>query len=360
MAYLRARGGLQEAAKGYLEQMRRALETPGGAGRVVVAAQVEDETRHKMARRWVFMGGPAGPATEVAADMGRTPALAEFVGWVREEAPAERYALLILAHGVSPAPEDQETQNAAGRLEIRTVAAALGVGQPRPIELVSLDCCYSGSVEVADRLVGRARYMVAAPGLLYSPGLPWGAILGQLLRRPEIGGRDLALEASRQARMFWGERREVPSSLVAVDLGRLPALTQALRSLAQTALPRVEGLAPELTLARGEAAGWGPRRELVAVTSLAQALAETTTVPEVADLAKQVSVAAQNATVEAWRQEPDDSEQTGSGLGIFYPLDIRSWAQGYGAEPDGGFTADWALLLRAYLQRMAFLARGGR
>ena len=358
MAYLRAQGGLQEAASGYLKQMREALGAGGGA--VAVAAQVEDETQHDVARRMVLPGGLGVGAkpVEVSADMGRVPALRDYLRWAQAAAPAARYALLILAHGVPPAPEQQEPDNAAGRLEIGALAEALAEGTAPRLEVVFLDCCYSGSVEVADRLVGRARYLVAAPGLLYSPGLPWGAIVAQLAREPEMGGRDLALEASRLARAYWSGRREMSASLAAVDLDRLPALTEALRSMAQIALPRVEQLAPELTLARGRASGWGPQRELVEVASLAEALAETTSVVEVAEQAKRVSVEAHNAIVEAWRQEPGDSAQTGAGLGIFYPLSIRSWAVGYGADPGEGFTADWALLLRAYLQRMAWLAKG--
>ena len=73
--------------------------------------------------------------------------------------------------------------------------------------------------------------------------------------------------------------------LVAVDLERLPALTQALRTLAQTALPQVQELAPALTLARGRASGGGPQRELVEVASFAEALAETTALKDVAEQA---------------------------------------------------------------------------
>jgi hypothetical protein len=292
--------------------------------------------------------------------MGRAATLAEFLRWARQTAPAERYALLILAHGVPPAPDESEEAGTAGRLALGALAEALGEGEAPRFEVIFLDCCYSGSVEVADRLVGHARYLVAAPGLLYSPGLPWEAILGQLTRRPEMGGRALALEAAQQARSFWGERQEAPASLVAADLDRVPALTQALRNLAQTALPQVEQLAPALTLARGRAAGWGPQRELVEVASLAEALAETTSVAAVAEQAQRVSAAAHDATVQAWRLEPGESEESGAGLGIFYPLSIRSWSLRYGAAEPGSFESDWALLLRAYLRRMTQLAGGGK
>lgn len=353
MAYLRATGGLGEAADGYLAQFRTALGGPGT--KVTVAAQREDPTGRGPASRLLI---PSGATSEAAGDMGRAGTLAEFVRWAQQAAPAEHYALLILAHGVPPAPDTPDNETAAGQLEIRTLQTALGSGEMPRFEVVFLDCCYSGSVEVADRLAGRARYLVAAPGLLYSPGLPWGAILTQLSAEPAMGGRDLALAASREARQFWNGRRELPSSLVATDLDRLPALTEALRGLAQALLPRVDELAPALTLARSRAAGWGPQRELVEVSALAEATAETTVVPEVAEQAKRVAAAAHEATVEAWRLDPGQNDQVGVGLGIFYPLNIRSWSLRYGADAAGGFESDWALLLRAYLQRMAQLARG--
>jgi hypothetical protein len=296
--------------------------------------------------------------------MGQAATLADFIRWAQQTAPAEHYALLILAHGVPPAPEQPDPETLAGRLDSRSLAQALDEAQlatatgPPLFEVVFLDCCYSGSVEVAEQVADHARYLVAAPGQLYSPGLPWSAILGQLQRRPGMWPRELALTASREAHTFWAERPDTPASLVAVDLDRLPALTEALRSLAQTALPRVAELAPALTLARGRAAGWGPQRELVEVGSWADALAETTALPQVAALAHQVSAAAHDATVEAWRQTPVENGETGAGMGIFFPLDMRAWSPDYGTEPGESFAGDWARLLRAYLQTMARLTAG--
>lgn len=358
MAYLRADGGLQEAAGRYLAQMRGALAT--GDGTVAVAAQLEDETRPGWARRSVLRGPVEEGPSAVEAEMGGKAALGDFVRWAQGAAPAERYALLILAHGVPPAPESQLRQAAAGRLEIGVLAEALAEVRTPHFEVVFLDCCYSGSVEVAERLIGRARYLVAAPGLLYSPGLPWGEITGDLVAGPQRGGRDLALTACRRARAYWSEQGEWPASLAVVDLDRLVGLTESLRDLARAALPRVAELTPELTLARGRAAGWGPERELVEVASLTEALAETTRVAEVAEAAKTVSVAAHSAIVEAWRQSPGDEAQTGAGLGIFCPLSLRAWSPGYGVGTEESFTAEWALLLRAYLQNMAQLAQATR
>jgi hypothetical protein len=359
MAYLRAHGGLQEAAGGYLAQFRAALG-PGATaasgpatGRVLVAAQVEDAGEQNSARRVVLPESGAGPGGSVAGDMGQATTLANFIRWATQAAPAQHYALLILAHGVPPAPDQPDPDGGAGRLESRVLAQALGADAMPAFEVVFLDCCYAGSVEVADRVAGHARYLVAAPGLLYSPGLPWSAILGQLQHRPEMGGRDLALAASHEAHNFWGARPDTPASLVAVDLDRLPALTEALRQLAQTALPQVEQLTPALTLARGRASGWGPQRELVEVASCAEALAETTTSKDVAEQAHRVSVAAHDAIVEAWRQDPGQNGETGAGMGIFFPLNMRSWSVRYGSDPGESFEADWALLMRAYLQSVA-------
>ncbi len=361
MAYLRSQGGLHDAAQGYLAQFRRAVGEAEAGGEVRIAVQLEEPDGPPVARRLVLPQAGDQPGRQVVAgDMGTAAAVADFLRWARQAAPAERYALLILAHGVPPAPDEAEPAVPAGRLALEPLAEGLAEVNTPPFEVIFLDCCYSGSVEVADRLVGRARYLVAAPGLLYAPGLPWEAILRQLKQRPQMGGRALALEASAQTRRFWEQRPEEPASLVAVDLDRVPALTQALRSLAQVALLQIAELTPALTLARGRAAGWGPRRELVEVGSLTAALAETAPVGVVAEQARLVSTAAQEAIVQAWRMAPGDSEQSGAGLAVFYPLSISAWSLRYGAAQSGGFVSDWALLLRAYLGSMRQLAETGK
>ncbi len=361
MAYLRSQGGLCSAAQGYLSQFRAALGDAPARGQVRVAAQIEEPDGAAVARRLVLPqdGRETGSVT-VGGDMGTAAGVADFLRWARQAAPAERYALLILAHGVPPAPDDSGPTVQAGRLGLEPLAEGLAEEKTPHFEVIFLDCCYSGSVEVADRLVGRARYLVAAPGLLYSPGLPWEAILGQLARRPEMGGRALALETSDQTRRFWEQQSEDPASLVAVDLDRVPELTQALRGLAQVTLPRVAQLAPALTLARGRAAGWGPQRELVEVGSLAAALAETAPIAVVAEQAQRVSAAAHEAAVQAWRLEPGSSDQLGAGLAVFYPLSIRAWSLRYAAAQASGLASDWARLLRAYLGTVTQLAEAGK
>ncbi len=351
MAYLRTQGGLAEAAQGYLAQL-----CANGSDRLRVAVQLEEAHSPGRARRLLLPLGTDNEGNSVVADMGSAAALSDFLGWAQEEAPGDRSVLLILAHGMPPAPAGAPTALEPGTLAPSAIAAALAQALSGGLDVVFLDCCYTGSVEVADELAGRARYLVAPPGLLYSPGLPWGAIAAQLRARPEMSARELARVAVQESRSFWATHPEVPAGLVAIELDRVPELSQAVSDLAQAALPVLAELTPQITLARGQAATWGPHSEMVNVEAWAAALAAITPLPEVAEHAERVSAAARAAAVAGWRQE---AAAPGSepGVGIFFPMALQGWSARYGTERPRGFRASWESFVKAYLQRVSGLTQ---
>jgi len=126
--------------------------------------------------------------------------------------------------------------------------------------------------------------------------------------------------------------------------------------LAQTALPLLAELTPQITLARGQAASWGPHGEVVSVEAWAATLAAITPLPEVAELAQRVSAAARAAGVGGWRQEAAEPGSE-AGIGIFFPMTLQGWSARYGTEAPPGFRASWEPFVKAYLQRVSGLTQ---
>lgn len=355
IAYLRSAGGLEEAAAGYLEQFRAAVTSP----QVRVVVQAEVAQRPGEAQRLVISSESVTDRGQAElGEMDSATTLAAFLRWAVVQAPADHYLLLVLAHGRPPAPEVTPGLYREGEIGLGHLSRALGADCGVEFDVVFLDCCYTGSVEVADRLGEAARYLVAAPGLLYSPGLPWGQILRELGRDPQQSAQAVSLTALEAAREFWTPRPEVPAGLVVVDLARARELSQAIRELAQVSLPLIGDLAPQITLARGRAPSWGPQGEMVEVSALADTLAEMTPYSQVAEQAQEVSRAARAATVGAWAQGIGGGHQAGVGLGIFFPLTLQSWSARYGASDVPSFAATWEPFLRAYLRSITARAEG--
>jgi hypothetical protein len=342
MVYLRTDGGLAQAAAGYVEQFCAAAGPD-----VRVVAQIEDAQRPGEGRRLVVAADSAKwEPGEVRGDMGSAEAFADFLRWAQDRAPAQRYALVILAHGDPPSGELE-----APRGSLRAEAVAAGLAQPglSVPEVVFFDCCYTGSLQTASSLAGKARYLVASTGLLYAPGLPWGSIVKRLSANASMSGRDLTVVALEEARRFWA-REALPAGLVIVDLRRVPELELAVEELATAAIPVMEELVADLTAARGRSASWGPRGEIVEVGAFAAALAQLTPLKTVAECARAVGEAADAATVAVWSQHLSSNEEEVGGLGIDFPLGLAATGR-----PAGGGAAragSWERLMSAYSRHM--------
>ncbi|NLO74740.1 MAG: hypothetical protein GX100_11625 [candidate division WS1 bacterium] len=343
LAYLRSAGGLAEAAEGYLQQFDNQAIGP----QVQVLTQIESPDRPGQARRLVFQSGPIQGTATTCGDMDSPAALGDFLRWGREHASGEHLLLLVLAHGPWPAEESPRP----GTVQLGNLAQALAQADTLP-EAIFLDSCYSGTLESLDHLQGRARYLVAAPGLLYSPGLPWGRILTALARKPEMSVRDLCQLVVEQTCDFWSARPATPAGLVALDLNQAPALLQATRQLALTGLPMMNQTLADLTGARGQAPTWGPHDELVEAGTLADTLAGLTANHALAAAARRTGRAARATTLAAWSQQIGNDSRSLSGPGVFFPLRTVGWPAAYRQSEPAGFAAVWGSFVQAYLHEM--------
>jgi hypothetical protein len=225
--------------------------------------------------------------SEVVEDLGEANmsdgnTLVDFASWAIENYPADNYVLILSDHGMGwPGGWSDPTATDGGDSRI-PLAAALGsqlylnelddaLGEIRSrtgvdkFELIGMDACLMGHMEVFSALAPHARYAVASQETEPALGWAYTGFLGDLVADPNMSGADLSQiivdsyiqEDQRivddEARAeFLGQGRGLGSlfggpsaadlaqqlekniTLTALDLEALPALTDALNNLAYT------------------------------------------------------------------------------------------------------------------------------
>ncbi len=207
-------------------------------------------------------------------NMGDKETLVDFVSWAVENYPADKYVLIMSDHGLgwpggwtdkepqSRAPEGVPLARAIGTaMYLMDLDQALGEIRARTgieaFEVVGLDACLMGHIEVFTALTPHARYAVASQEVEPSVGWAYAAILDELVRDPDMGGDELSriivdsyiIEDQRiqnpQARAdFAGRGLFSPSAeqvvaqleqgvtLSAADLSQMPGLVDSLNEYA--------------------------------------------------------------------------------------------------------------------------------
>jgi GNAT superfamily N-acetyltransferase len=129
-------------------------------------------------------------------DMGQPQTLYDFATWAIEAYPSEHYALILSDHGAgwTGGWTDNSPMNADGLSMqemdevLGDIVADTGIGA---LELVGLDACLMGQLEVMSSLVPHALYAVASEETEDSVGWAFGAFLGALAADPSMSGRGL-------------------------------------------------------------------------------------------------------------------------------------------------------------------------
>ena len=142
-------------------------------------------------------------------NMGDTRTLIDFVTWGVANYPADNYVLIMSDHGMGwpggwtdkdpPLRGDRSIPLAStlgGQLYLHDLDDALeeirrrtGIEQ---FELIGMDACLMGHLEVFTMLAPHARYAVASQEVEPALGWAYTAFLGELARNPGMSGADLA------------------------------------------------------------------------------------------------------------------------------------------------------------------------
>lgn len=211
LVYMNGDNDLEQYAPADLNEM----EQVGGSGEVEVLVQLDRRPGYDDSNgdwtgarrlRVVQDGGHPTITSPVLQDLGEvdmgSPAvLQRFVQWGCALLPAEHYALIIWGHGngwlpsrMGALPADSRAQaisfddTSGSSLTPQELAAALA---PTPVELLVLDACLMGTVEVAYELRGGARFLVTSQGSPLATGYPYGTFLQRLEAAPTMGGAEV-------------------------------------------------------------------------------------------------------------------------------------------------------------------------
>lgn len=152
--------------------------------------------------------------SQLAEDLGEVnmsdgDTLVDFVTWAVDTFPADKHALILSGHGMGwpggwsdPAPGGVGDPNIplASRLgdelylmeldeALAEIRAQTGLEQ---FELIGLDACLMGHVEVFDALAPHARYAVASQETEPALGWAYTQFLAELAANPDMSGAELA------------------------------------------------------------------------------------------------------------------------------------------------------------------------
>lgn len=299
--------------------------------------------------RLASTGSVDSATAEPASDPGR--GLAEFVTWGVQAAPARHYALLVMGHGAgllqAPTLPPDTLRPVALREGLELACNRLG----QPLDVVGLDTCYGGTLEIAYSLRKVCRYLTAAPGLIYSPGLDWAGALADLSVRPEAPTlvRGLVRRGMPQ--------RDEPLALVGLDLRQLEPLCGQVQRLNRALQADHGGELPILIYARSHTQSWGDHSELVDLGVLAESLSSNGLSADVRGAAGEVLQGLTNLIMCRW-ESAETTACSGSGVGVYFPPTFEAVPPEYAKSYEFASTSEWGKLLDFYWTRLTSALSG--
>jgi len=357
VGYLSGEGDLGPAAERYLEGIAQGAGAAGWNAAVLIDRL--DNEGACAARRYLWRAGAGEaaiaepvPGSKAGINMGDATTLAELLGWARREAPAKRYALIVMGHGASgdrPAHNGVALDAGSGgdgltSAELAGAIRLAGGDAPAPwLDAVFVDCCYSGSLEMAYELRGVAEAFCGSPGPMPNPGTPWQEVLGRAGSRQCAGGREL-VEACLQ--VVAGSSEDERPVLCGVTPAGLAEAGACLSRVVTRATQNMAETAPAITLARSQSRTWGGGAELCDAAQFAVRLSECASDPAVCQPARELASALERSTIAV-------GGPGAAGMSLLLPGLLGEVPAGYRqAHPGIAVGCGWAEFVEAYTSRL--------
>ena len=304
------------------------------------------------------------------ANMADGNTLVDFVTWAVETFPADKHVLILSDHGMGwPGGWSDNTPGGRGPDDIplasvtgdelflmeldealEDIRAQTGLEK---FELIGLDACLMGHVEVFDALAPHARYAVASQETEPALGWAYTGFLKDLVNNPDMDGSDLGrlivdtyIEEDQrivdpQARaeflgrgspmsgifgMLGGmsaeqlvQQMENDVTLAAVDLGAMPELMDSLNNLSFTLQnAKQQTVAQARTYAQSFTSIFGKNvpASYIDLGNFLQLLKRESGNPDVAQAADQVLSALDNAVI---AEKHGSNKRGANGVSIYFP-----------------------------------------
>ncbi|MCK4757193.1 MAG: carboxypeptidase regulatory-like domain-containing protein [Thermoplasmata archaeon] len=182
-------------------------------------------------------------------DLGDPDVLARFIEWAAEEYPAQNYLLDLWGHGngwpgVCPDKGDRLTA-----VELQW-ALDHAIGQGVELDMISMDACQMGMVELFYQLRGRADYAIGSEKDVPLDGWPYDEILGILKDEPDIEPVDFGRKFVDRYISWSTSNSGYSTTLSLIDLDKMDGVASALDALGNELMVDMGYFHPEISEAR--------------------------------------------------------------------------------------------------------------
>ncbi len=178
-------------------------------------------------------------------DMGDSQTLINFGLWTIENFPADHYVLVLWNHGggfkrafdistliLKDICEDTSSGGDAITMsELRNALSAISQRLGHKIDIVGMDACLMGMLEVAYEIKDFTDFMVASENTEPGDGWPYDKVLEVLINNPDISPENFAKEIVEKFISSYSSFDEATQS--AIDLSQIGNLTLATDKLAK-------------------------------------------------------------------------------------------------------------------------------
>jgi hypothetical protein len=229
---------LEMMSVGSTDNVNVIVQTGGSASSTLDGIRFIDFTR--VQRHYVLKND-----VELLQDLGKmnmaeSMTLLEFVNWGVREYPADRYAIILWDHGsgMKGFGYDDIYHDILDLSELRE-GLSPAMNQGKMFELIGFDACLMASLEVANSLTGRGKYLVASEELEPAWGMDYEAILSAIDENPDQDGIELGkvisdsymAHARQSSEEFDDYSVDKTLTMSVIDLQKIPALFKEVDSV---------------------------------------------------------------------------------------------------------------------------------
>jgi len=196
-----------------------------------------------------YVGGNTGVHSDMLEElgdvnMGDPQALVEFIQWGKLNFPANKYAVILWNHGngwrsgqdgsSKGICYDDTSNDYLTDAELEWAFYETSGGNNNKIELIGMDACLMGQLEIAYSLRNYAKYMAFSQMSEPGEGWPYDSILRPLTENPTMNGADLGTVVVDAYRDFYTSTSGL--SMSAINLSAVGTLASKIDAFSQTAL----------------------------------------------------------------------------------------------------------------------------